>query len=231
MISTLGLIPPSPAEIAEHLAVKMGFVRQALISKGEFLSDPAISGRLEWVPFGPGHRLAIKPEDPVALDATDPPPSPVDGAASTHLNDTENTQLPTPDATPSPAPHVPATLAMVVQIAPGKSWLYPDGKWTGPTQYIRQFSDVKLLCTGTAPSHPRFHNDFDSSVSTLKAIMADISTKGNPTTGVLSAPGQELKVRHPLFTVSSSPLCSMPLLANCCAIQEYENADDADPNG
>jgi len=201
MISTLGVIPPSPAEIAERLAIKMGLVREALISKGEFLADPSIPGRVEWVPCGPGHRLTVKSEDSLALDATDPPPSPVDGATSARSS---SGQLPTPDTTPtpSPAPAVPATLAMVVQIVPGKSWLFPDGKWTGPTQFVRQFSDVKLLCTGTAPSHPRFHDDYATSVANLKAIMANIRTKGNPTTGVLSGLDQDIRVRHSLFTVS-----------------------------
>lgn len=202
----------------------MGLVRQSLISKGEFLSDPAISGRVHWVPFGHGHKLVIKSEEPLAPDAIDSPlsdlratdlsPSDVDATdlslsdvddtASTRSGGTTNTQLPTPDQTPtpSPLPVVPAILAMVVQVVPGHSWLYPDGRWTGPTGFVKQFSDVKLLCTGAAPDHVRFKNDFETSVASLKSLMADIRTTGYPTTGVLAGPDQNVKVRHNLFVVS-----------------------------
>ena len=200
MASTVCPIPPSPAEIAERLATKMGLIRQTLMSKGEYLPDPAISGRVQWVPCGSGHKLVLKSEDPAVLDTADPSLSPVDGVTPTPPSDATNTQLPTPDTTTAPSP-APATLAMVVQIVPGQSWLHPDGKWTGPTQFVRQFSDVKLLCTGAAPAHPRFHNDYMTSLTTLKAIMAEIRTTGYPTMSILSGPDQNIKVRHALFTV------------------------------
>ena len=204
MVSTLCRIPPSPAEIAERLAVKMSLVRQTLMSKGEYLSDPAIRGRVQWVSCGPGHKLVIKSEDPQASDAADPPSSSTDDTTSTPTSGIANAQLPTPDATPvpPPAPPIPVTLAMVVQIIPGQSWLHPDGKWMGPMQFVKQFSDVKLLCTGTMPDHVRFHNDYATSATTLKAIMAEIRTMGYPTTSVLSGPDQNIQVCHNLFTVS-----------------------------
>ena len=207
MLSTIHRIPPSPAEIAERLATKMGLVRQTLMSKGEYLSDPAMCGRVHWVPFGHGHMLALKSEDSPALDDAVPPLSPTDCVASTPPNcmaGAANTQLPTPDTTPtpSPTPVTAAVLAMVVQVVPGQSWLYPDGKWTGTTTFVKQFADVKLLCTGTAPEHMRFHNDYATSLASLKSIMAEMRTAGYPISSVLSGPDQNIKVRHTLFAVS-----------------------------
>lgn len=198
MISTLGIIPPSPAELAERLATKMSLVRETLMSKGEYLPDPAMRERVKWVPSGSGHMLVVKSEDP---PATDPSLSSVDSPASTPPNSATNAQLPTPETTPAPPP-VPATLAMVVQIVPGQSWLHSDGKWTGPTQFIKQFSDIKLLCTGATPRHPQFTEDYSTSVASLKALMAEVRTTGYPTTSVLSGPDHNIRVRHGLFTVS-----------------------------
>lgn len=120
---------------------------------------------------------------------------------------------------------------MVVQVVAGQSWLHPDGKWTGPTQFIRQFSDLKLLCTGSAPSHMRFHHDYTTSVTNLNGIMDEIRTTGNPTAGVIMAPDQHVKVHHNLFTVSQYNSLLYPMLTDHRHMQEYENADDANPAG
>lgn len=212
MVSTVAFIPASPEEVAERLSTKMGLIRQTLMLKGEYLSDPAISGRIHWVASGSGHKLVIRPADAPTLDITSSPSPDTSRASSPSLGDPV-TQLPTPANSPAPSqpPVIPAILAMVVQIVPGQSWLYPDGKWTGPTQFVSRFSDVKLLCTGSAPDHIRFHHDYATSVDTLSNIMDQIRTGGYPTTSVLSGPDQYIKVRHNLFAVSqrSHPiLCS-----------------------
>lgn len=200
MVSTLGFIPATPEEVAERLATKMAIIRQTLMLKGEYLSDPAIYGRVCWIPAGSGHKLVVKPEaspTPAGENRSSPvnnlsPPSAISADSG----------LPTPSVTPPPTPATPAILTMVVQVVPGQSWLYPDGKWTGPTQFIKHFSDVKLLCTGTAPDHMRFRHDFPTSVAALNSIMDEVRTVGNPATGVLSGPDQYIKARHSLFVVS-----------------------------
>ena len=159
---------------------------------------------VHWVSSGSGHKLVIKPKDSPTADAAEPPSSLADDSSSPPSSDLASTQLPTPASSPapSPAPVIPAILAMVVKIVPGQNWLYPDGKWTGPTLFVKSFSDVKLLCTGTAPDHIRFHNDYATSVANLNSIMDIVKTVRHPTIGVLSGPDQYIKVRHSLFAVS-----------------------------
>jgi hypothetical protein len=210
MIPTLAFVPAAPEDVARRLDTKMRMVRDTLISKGEFLADSTTRERVRWVPSGTGHKLVVKAQDPSTTDVTDPPlsptdstssptdstSSPTDAASSPHSDDSVGTDV------PPPSPDVPATLTMVMQVVPGQSWLYPDGKWTGPTQFVRRFSDIKLLCTGTAPSHMRFHDDYKTSIANLNGIMDEMRTSGNPTMGVITTPDEYLKLRHNLFVVS-----------------------------
>ena len=201
----MAFIPATPEEVAERLDTKMGIVRETLFSLGEFLSDPDIRGRVCWVPSGSGHKLVIDMKDLPVPDDTDlssPSTDPHDSSPASENN--ADTSIPTPPGSPTPSPpaFVPATLTMVTQIVPGQSWLYPDGKWTGPTPFVRRFSDVKLLCTGSAPSHPRLHDDYGTSVENLSTIMDEVRTARNPTLGVICGPDQFIKVHHNLFVVS-----------------------------
>lgn len=110
--------------------------------------------------------------------------------------------VPLDSPTPSPTPVVPAIPAIVLKLMPGHCWLHPDGKWTGHTRFVKTFSDVKLMCTGSAPGHARFHHDYETSVANLSGIMDEMRTAGHPTTGVVLVPDQYIRVRHNLFAVS-----------------------------
>ena len=204
MVSIVTLIPAAPEEVAEWLDTKMCIIRQTLFSKGEYLSDSAVCGHVRWVSSGSSHKLIIRTEDLSIPNTTNLPLSPVDSVLSPHPGDSGDTEPSSPSCspTPSPTPIVPATLAMVVQIELGQSWLYPDGKWTGPTHFVRRFADVKLLCTGSAPSHMRFHSDYKTSITNLNHLMGEVRTTGNPTIGVVSGPDGCVKVHHSLFAVS-----------------------------
>lgn len=136
----------------------MGFVHQGLMARGEYLADPTVPDRVGWEPYGQGQRLVVLPRhSPLAStrEAT-PIPSGPDTVAPDSPNDPSPTSDNDPDASPGMVadPPAPAILAVVMQLVPGQSWLYPDGQWTGPTKYIRRFTDLKLLCTGGPAIHP-----------------------------------------------------------------------------
>ena len=141
---------------------------------GEYLVDPTTVEKVAWEPHGSGHRLVTVPpaktrEATPCLDDS--------GTATTNPFDISS---PIPDdssdVTPQPVgdipadPPAPAILAIVAQLVPGQSWLYPDGRWTGPTKYVRKFTDIKLLCTGGGATHPRFANDYAKAISNLNTI-------------------------------------------------------------
>ena len=112
-------------------------------------------------------------------------------------------------------PSVPATLTLVTQLVPGQSWLYPDGRWTGPTRYVQRFTDVKLLCTGSAPTHQVFANDFSTAVANLNTIMGQLGDSRNERATILSGPTNNIRMRHALFMVGLT--CSLaPFLTPSC---------------
>ena len=225
-------IPATPSQAARSIARKMGYVRQGLLAKGEYLSDPTITERVGWEPHGSGHRLVVLPRPSPSANAREGTPYP-DGPAAASPNpfDISSSQpddIPDSSTQPvddspadrpaddSPAdlpaddvpadPPAPAVLSIVTKLVPGQSWLYPDGRWTGPTKYVRRFTDVKLLCTGAAASHPRFANDYDTAVANLNAIMGQVGDSTNNQNSIISGPANQIRVRHPLFTVCPTRL-------------------------
>jgi len=196
----------------------MGFIRQGLMVRGEYLSDPMITERVGWEPIGSGHRLVLLPRpSPTAntRESTPHPDRPVP-ASPNPFDDSSSPSDDVPDTSSQPAdtpptgplsedaaadPPVPAVLSIVVQLVPGQSWLYPDGRWTGATKFVRRFTDVKLLCTGAAPSHPRFANDYGTAVANLNAVMGLVGDARNNRNSIISGPADQIRVRHPLFTV------------------------------
>jgi hypothetical protein len=98
-------------------------------------------------------------------------------------------------------PPAPAVLTIVTQLVLGQFWLYPDGRWTGCTEYIQQFTDLKLLCTGGAATHPRFENDYATAIANLNLIMGQIEGSRNKRNTIVSGPANHIRVRHALFTV------------------------------
>ena len=214
---SIPFIPATPTQAARSIARKMGLIRQGLMAKGEYLSDPMITERVGWEPVGSGHRLVFLPHPSPTVNTreatphpdgsvpTSPNPfdssSPSDNAADTSSHPTDNVPTgPLSDDT-TPDPPAPAVLSIVVQLVPGQSWLYPDGRWTGPTKFVRRFTDVKLLCTGAAADHPRFANDYGTAVANLNEIMGLVGDTKNDRNSILSGPANQIRVRHPLFTV------------------------------
>ena len=187
----------------------MSLVHQGLIARGEYLTDPTLPERVAWEAYGSGHRLVVLPppsssptdrestpfpdgSDTAAANPVDPPISPPVSAAGVSPE-------PVDDAPANPP--MPAVLTIVAQLVPGQSWLYPDGRWTGPTKYVRRFTDIKLLCTGGATSHPRFTNDYAVAIANLNSIMARVEDSRNERNTFISGPDNHIRVRHPLFTV------------------------------
>jgi len=212
---TTPFIPVSPKRVAQNIARKMGFVRQGLMSKGEYLADPAIVDRVGWEPYGSGHRLVVLPPPSLSPNTREVTPFPDNSDAAT-ANPPDNSPPSLPDVSPQPTgdapvdPATPATLSIVTQLVPGQSWLYPDGRWTGPTVYVRKFTDIKLLCTGGAATHSRFTNDYATAVGNLNTIMSRIGDSQNGRNTILSGPVNHIRARHPLFTVCLNSLFWVP---------------------
>lgn len=212
---------PVPAEqVARNIANKMAFVRDGLMERGEYLADAAILEKVAWEPHGSGHVLVIShpPLVPGVQEATPPPDRdgrtiadpleatpPSEGVAdSLEATSVPPAGSPEPTATMPAVPPTPATLSIVTQLVPGQSWLYPDGRWTGKTTYVRRFTDLKLLCTGGAATHPRFSNDHATAIANLNAIMGQVGDARNQRNSIVSGPANHVRVRHALFTVCFS---------------------------
>lgn len=236
---------PVPAEqVARNIANKMAFVRDGLMERGEYLADAAVLEKVTWEPQGSGHVLVIShpPLAPGVQEATPPPdrddrtiadpleaapPSdgvtdssevapPSDGVADPlQTTSVPPVGSPEPAATMPASPPTPATLSIVTKLVPGQSWLYPDGRWTGQTKYVRRFADLKLLCTGGAATHPRFTADYATAIVNLNAIMGQVGDGRNQRNSILSGPANHIRVRHALFTVCFLRL-SAPILMLMC---------------
>ncbi|KAF9789202.1 hypothetical protein BJ322DRAFT_1017915 [Thelephora terrestris] len=217
----LPFIPVSPEQAAINIARKMEFVREGIMDRGEYLADQTVLERVAWEPYGHGQRLTVIPlpsstPSPCECDGTPSPANcnrvandPPDDAALT----TNDNSDPSPEPVDVPAsPPVPAVLMIVTQLVPGMSWLYPDGCWTGPTRFVDNFTNLKLLCTGGPPTHPRFVNDYATLIANLNSIMDRIKDSSNGRNTIVSGPANYIRVRHRLFV-------------------EYEDADSADPAG
>ena len=207
------------------------------MARGEYLADPTILERVDWEPYGRGQRLVLLPHPSIAPGTRLPTPFPESpDAVAASLTD-----VPSPlpinapnvpqqlEFTPPVDPPTPAVLAIVTQLVPGQSWFYPDGRWTGPVGFLRNFTDIKLLCTGGAASHPRFASDYSTAIASLNSIMGRIEDSRNGRNTVVSGPTNCIRARHQLFVVC-------PLISRCfsfltCCSQEYEDADAIDPDG
>ena len=210
----LPFTPATPEQAAQSIARKMSLVRQGLISKGEYLVDPTITSKVAWEPHGSGHRLVLLPPPSRSVVSREATPFPDSPDSETPIANPFDTSPPMPNNTPDNSSQpvadmstdttnttVPAVLAIVAQLVPGQSWLYPDARWTGPTVYVRKFTDAKLLCTGCAATHPRFTNDYVTAIGNLNEIMGKIRDSRNDRNTVVSGPADHIRVRHPLFTV------------------------------
>ncbi|KAK0206787.1 hypothetical protein DFS33DRAFT_1317046 [Desarmillaria ectypa] len=101
-----------------------------------------------------------------------------------------------------------AILLTVLHITEQDCWVYPDGKWQGPTLYTKSLADMKLSCSGAIPEAGVFRSDFKHVIKNLEFIRNMIATPGNEKRGVLvpvkngdPADSSKLKVKfqHVLF--------------------------------
>jgi len=202
-------IPVSPKSAARNIAGKMSQVREGLMVRGEYLVDPTIVEKVAWEPHGSSHRLVILPPPSLSLDTREATPF-ADGSETATTDTSEDNPSPTPGNASDPQqpagdtpvdPPAPAILTIVTQLVPGQSWLYPDARWTGPTKFVKRFTDVKLLCTGGAAAHPQFVNDYATAIANLNTIMGKVGDPRNERNTVVSRPGNNIRIRHQLFTV------------------------------
>ena len=137
-------IPVTPKQAARNIARKMGFVRQDLMAKGEYLANPTITERVAWEPHGSGHRLVVLPhpspssrtreETPYPDNPAAASPNPFDIASSPSNNDPNASPKPADDTPTDPLvddvpadPPAPAILAIVTQLVPGQSCISKQG--------------------------------------------------------------------------------------------------------
>ena len=208
-------IPVSPKTAAHNIATKMSLVRQGLMARGEYLADPTMAEKVTWEPHGSGHRLVLRPLPSHSPGDREGTPFP-NGSDAATIAPSDSPSTTSEDPSDAPAVDVPTNpleptiLTMVAQLVPGQSWLYPDGKWTGPTKYVQRFTDVKLLCTAGRPAHPRFTNDYPVAIASLNNIMGQLGDTRNERNTIVSGPENHIRIRHPLFSVSLALLPISP---------------------
>ncbi|KAK0230599.1 hypothetical protein IW262DRAFT_1339253 [Armillaria fumosa] len=78
-----------------------------------------------------------------------------------------------------------AILLTVLRISAHDCWVYPDGRWRGPTPYTKSFADTRLRCSGIIPVAGVFHDDFEHVVENLESIRNMIASPGSKKRGVL----------------------------------------------
>ncbi|KAK0242958.1 hypothetical protein EDD85DRAFT_813328 [Armillaria nabsnona] len=79
-----------------------------------------------------------------------------------------------------------AILLAVLQISGEDCWVYPDGKWKGPTPYTKSLADMKLSCSGTIPTGAGvFRDDFQHVIRNLESIRNMIASPGSKKRGLL----------------------------------------------
>lgn len=206
----LPFIPVTPEEAARNIATKMSFVREGVRRKGEYLADSEITEKVYWEPYGSGHKLALLPPTSHSPTTNEAAPSSGDPKVASSPVSGNSTDV-TAEATSTndvpadpPPPATPAILTIIAQLVPGQSWLYPDGRWTGPTQYVRRFTDIKLVCTGGAPTHSEFADDYTAAIANLNEIMGRIEDSRNNRNTVICGSGNHIRIRHALFRVRTT---------------------------
>ena len=96
-----------------------------------------------------------------------------------------------------------AELSMIVTITDDDCWLMADGAWRGPSEYARAFSDIKLTCTGAAPSYSYLLQDFNAAVANIEHFMKRSDTYGAKRVGLLVGMdgAKKIRFRHVPFVV------------------------------
>ncbi|PBL02738.1 hypothetical protein ARMGADRAFT_1159234 [Armillaria gallica] len=103
-----------------------------------------------------------------------------------------------------------AILLTVLRISAQDCWVYPDGKWKGPTTYTKSLADLRLRCSGVIPVAGVFRDDFEHVIKNLEFIRNMIASPGSKKRGVLvpvqngdpadeTRSGLKVKFQHVLF--------------------------------
>ncbi|KAK0453827.1 hypothetical protein EV421DRAFT_1766800 [Armillaria borealis] len=101
-----------------------------------------------------------------------------------------------------------AILLAVLRITEKDCWVYPDGKWKGPTQHTNSRADMKLRCSGAIPRAGVFRDDFQHVIRNLESIRNMIASPGSKKRGVLvpveigdpkDESGLKVQFQHVLF--------------------------------
>lgn len=108
-----------------------------------------------------------------------------------------------------------AILLTVLRISAQDCWVYPDGKWKGPTTYTKSLADLRLRCSGVIPVAGVFRDDFEHVIKNLEFIRNMIASPGSKKRGVLvpvqngdpadeTQSGLKVKFQHVLFKVNGT---------------------------
>jgi hypothetical protein len=176
--------------------------RDGLLNSGLYLGDENFEiDQVVWKRIGFDNCLVTKS----SADAVDA----ANAATDTTFTPEEDSKLPfTPE-------YDLAILSAVVHITNDDFFMTPCGYWRGPTQFCRNFSDIKLNCTGKSPSETPFRKDFPTLLANLTAV-ADLSWRFTNKKGLFveRPPGhRKIKFRHVLFEVTiRSPSLVKPLI-------------------
>lgn len=104
----------------------------------------------------------------------------------------------------------PAILEWIGDISPWNFWLYACGGWNGELgpnnnwSKATPFEKAKARAHIRAPSHPTLAADWDKNIMNLKALMTTVlDSSQNKTTSHSLLDGDEIKMRHAIFEVST----------------------------
>lgn len=175
----------TPVSASQFITEKMRNTRDALLTDGIYLGTADIANKVKWVRVDNGDIL-------VTATTADT----MEHAQTDHAADPDENPL--PDVPP-------AILSAVVLITEDDFWMTSCGMWKGSTSACPTFADVKPTCTGGAPNHEVFTNDFRTVCGNVTAIMEQGRTAGFSNIKGIKVNGADgktkLKFRHILFEV------------------------------
>ena len=173
--------------LSQSTPTKFDTIRDGLLSAGLYLGDQNFEiDQVKWKRIGVDNCLVTKE----SADAVD--------AAYAALARTPEEYTPIPE-------YKPAVLSAVVHISDDDFWMSPCGYWNGPRQFCRNFSDLKLTCTGKRPSETPFNKDFPTVLANLTAVTNLPARYSNKRGLFVERPpaDRKIKFRHILFEVST----------------------------
>ncbi|KAF8960312.1 hypothetical protein BDZ97DRAFT_1760783 [Flammula alnicola] len=175
---------------AEHLHRRLEADRQKLLHSGIYLgeADHSFLEDATWKRLGRGYQLMTN--------------------ASVETTTTENTDTKEPGDDDPNSSVEQAIFSVVVQIDYDDCWLTPCRHWKGPTQFTKEFEDIKLTFQGERPNHEVFSQDFTAAINNIRELInTQITAVGSAPNAVLRGflshsranNADVLKFRHVVF--------------------------------